>query len=167
MKDFIQWFETKVPLDSSKDKLYERATTVGIPVRRGSKPFKKGKPYASDVGDFGRGVYYSSNYHLAKQYGNVSKLTIKFANPLILNGDESYQLADKYKTVNLSDEETLEIIKEFGVKSREEVEKRKLENAQKLTDYMLKNGHDGLIAVLDGRLEIVDYRPYKHQTPPT
>jgi len=160
--NFRAWLETKLPSNETKEKLYDKITTDGIPVRRGTRPFKKGKEYSTDTGDFGRGIYYTTNYYQAKQYGEISKSILKLQNPLIIDSQEAYQLSNKYNTVVIPDEEILNIINQYGKddleKKREEI---KMRNAQQLTQDMLDDGYDGLVVIVDSRMEIIDYRPYK------
>ena len=90
----------------------------------------------------------------AVRHGNVTKSIIVFKNPIILTREESYELSDKFHTVRLSDEDYLKF------RDNEERTEQLLKNAKALTDYMISLGHDGLISVGRGELEIVDYRPY-------
>jgi hypothetical protein len=159
---YFMEFKKWLGANDTKTKLKERAITDGIPVRRGTRPLWAGKVYRTDVGDFGRGIYYSSNYFVAKQYGAIEKTSIKFTNPLVLTSDEAYALANEYQTVVLSDEKTKELFKVVGrEKLKDAASAQKLQNSQRLTDDMIKKGHDGLIVINKGRLEIVDYRPYR------
>lgn len=151
---FKIWLEGMVD-DDTKRRIYEKATTTGIPVRRGEKPRLAGRAYATDAGDFGRGIYYSTHYHRAKSYGPVTKSVIKFSNPLVLTAEESYALANQFHTVILPEEDLV------ALRSPKQRESRLLANAEALTRYMLSQGHDGLIVVDRGVLEIVDYRPYR------
>ena len=151
---FISWLESIT--DKTKQRIYEKATTTGIPVRRGTRPLRVNKPYASDPGDFGRGIYYSTNWYHARSYAtrdeDVAKSIIKFNNPLVLSDEEAYNLADKFGTINLPDED-------WKLPYEQRIHKL-LANAENMTRYMLKLGHDGLISVKKRTLEIVDYRPY-------
>jgi hypothetical protein len=144
----------------SKQKLYDRMTSTGIEVRRGERKRSHNKPFATDVGDFGRGVYYTSNYHQARTYGSVTKSVLKLKNPLVLTVDEAYKLSDQYQTVRLSDEEHMALYNKFGRDRTSIVQAKMLENAEKFTKDMIAKGHDGLIVIHKGRLEIVDYSPY-------
>lgn len=152
---FEEWL-----LSESFDDIYRKITTIGIPVRRGAKS-KLNQEYATDVGDFGRGIYYSTNYIVAKQYGPVEKSSIKFTNPLVISDEEAYEIATQYQTVRLSDKRELELFQQFGNRNKEIAKKEMLKNALHLTLDILENGHDGLVVVKNGRLEIVDYRPWR------
>lgn len=150
------WLET---IENTKNRIKEKITTVGIPVKRGIKKRLSGKQYASDVGDFGQGKYYSTSYFKAKQYGLVEKLIIKFNNPEILMAEEAYDLADHYHTISLPDNEINDLFVKVGRnKLMQAIEKQKLENAQKLTNDMISAGYDGLVVINRNDLEIVDYR---------
>lgn len=140
--------------EETRKVLYKRITS-GISVRRGVRSFGS-KVYAHDPGDFGRGVYYDTNYYRAKSYGYVIKSIISLSNPIILSSSEAYDLADKFQTVRLSDEW-------YANNIGKNVDEARLINAQKMTEYILSLGYDGLAAVnvRFGGIEIVDYRPYK------
>lgn len=135
-------------------KLYNKVTTGGIIVYRGIRP-KYEKVFASDPGDFGRGVYWTTSKARAKSYSsNIITARIVFNNPLILTVNEAYDLADHYNTINEID-----------------IDKR-IKNAEIFTRDMLSFGFDGLISIrltrkhkykemsFHSELEIVDYRSY-------
>jgi len=106
-------------------------------------------------------VHYSTSGHRAASYGVTSQKIIKFKNPLVLSVKDAYDLSEKYGTIN----------NRFD---------NPLENAERMTKDLIKQGYDGLIAVTrtpkfrlgrngyafstpesnGGELEIVDYRPY-------
>lgn len=156
--NFKLWLEGEIT-EETKKRIYQKITTVGMPVRRGTRP-RYHKEFASDPGDLGRGIYYDTNYHRAKNYGDVTKTTIKFKNPIILTAQEAYKLSAKFGTVKLSDDEIIKF------KSPEDRINRLLNNAQALTDYMIKLKHDGLVCIHHrNHLEIVDYRPYIKEEP--
>jgi len=152
--NFKLWLEGKVT-EETKKRIYEKITTIGIPVRRGERP-RYHKEYASDPGDLGRGIYYDTNYHRAKSYGNVTKTNIKFKNPIVLTAREAYDLAGKFGTVKLTDDELMQF------RDPDDRTNLLLQHAQALTDHMIKLGHDGMVCIHTDRyhLEIVDYRPY-------
>lgn len=151
----------------SKAILYKRATTTGIPVRRGVSTHRPKLPYQTDPGDFGRGIYYTTNYYHALQYAKgerdkVSKEVIKFENPLVLDADEAYALANKYETIVQDVSKAPEDLDSFKawIKKNPYTPEVKLKNAERLTRDMIDQGYDGLIVIQRERLEIVDYRPY-------
>lgn len=137
----------------------------GIPVSRGIRPALASRPFVSDPGDLGRGIYYTTNYHRARCYGEVQKSVIVFSNPLVLSVDDAYALADKYQTVRIEPDMALvEQLKQQGKRWADYEQEQRLRNAEKMTQDLLAQGFDGLISVSTGRrveLEIVDYRPYK------
>jgi len=184
--NFKLWLESHHEIDEdTKRAIYEKATTVGIPARRGTEGYAaRGKPFKSDPGDFGRGVYYTTDYKQALYgYGGgdpekVVKTLIKFKNPLVLTVDEAYELSDEYETVN---QQTPKELLNWFKDDKEKWERWhadnpydidvRLKNAERLTMDMLKKGHDGLIVIHARqrrtpkedpftRFEIVDYRPY-------
>ena len=148
--------EGRIPDEGTKAALFEKATTVGIPVRRGEIGEIGPRGFRTDPGDFGRGVYYTTNFSQAKmayaggREENVQKSRIRFRNPLVLTGEEAYKLADEFETVLLKGGH-------LAVQDRHEA---LLVNAGRLTRVMLEKGHDGLVVIMGSRLEIVDYRPY-------
>ena len=160
--------------EDTKKVIFIKATTVGLPARRGVGTYVPKRPYSHDPGDLGRGIYYSTNYQVATNYGKVEKTTIKFENPLVLTVDEAYQISDKFKTVRLSDARWKEIQDELKATGSKEnivdvVMKELVQNAENMTKFMLSQGHDGLIVIHKGHLELVDYRPYRTssgRTPP-
>ena len=56
--NFKLFLEGRVPDEGTKAVLFEKATTVGIPVRRGEIGEIGSRGFRTDPGDFGRGVYY-------------------------------------------------------------------------------------------------------------
>lgn len=150
MEGFRLWLEMS---QDTKLSIYKRITTRGIPVRRGIKRKRINLPFASDPGDFGRGIYYTTNYHNAKAYGPVEKSILKLQNPIVLSVEEAYQLADKYHTVHLPNDNVK--------RTTQEMLAQLVTNAETMTRAMISQGYDGLVAIHRGRLEIVDYRPYK------
>lgn len=161
-----KWITGRIPEISKLKVKIRRMAMIGIPVHRGVSKVT-GREYANDPGDLGRGVYYDTNLHRARQYGEVTSQQITFSNPLILTNEEAYQLADQYQTVRLSDKRIMEIHNTEGLQGPQlmDFEKKEvLKNAERMTIDLLKKGHDGLIAIrhfpmVD--LEIVDYRPFK------
>lgn len=145
------------------NRIFAKVTTTGLQVYRGTR--KTTKPFASDPGDFGRGIYYATRFHVAKHYGVVTKSVIKLSNPLILTVAEAYRLADFYQTVRLPDEEWRELwvtLRQIGRGHfLNAIQERQLQNAERFTRDMLAKGHDGLVVIhKHGYLEVVDYRPY-------
>lgn len=140
-------------------KLFLKATTVGIFVYRGERP-RNGKVYSSDPGDLGRGIYYTTSWHRARSYATsdalVKKSLVRFCNPLILTIAQAYDLSDQFHTVRLPDDE-LERIRLPAARDA-----KLIENAERLTQHLLSQGHDGLISIdRNHQLEVVDYRPYR------
>jgi hypothetical protein len=127
----------------------------GIPVRRGIRKIFWEREYISDPGDFGRGIYYDTNYHRAKAYGEVTKSILKLTNPIVLSSSEAYEIAEKFQTVRLHDDWYTQNNSQDSMQAR-------LINAQRMTEFLLNQGHDGLASVniKMGSIEIVDYRPY-------
>jgi len=138
-------------LKKIKKKIKEKIRK-GIKVYRGELPeeFKRYKFFQTDVGDLGRGIYYTTSKARAKAIAGkyVYEKFLKLDNPLVISYEEAYKLADKYGTVRYR---TIE---------------EGLKNAEKFTLDMLKKGYDGLVAIKFDKLgnvyelEIVDYRPY-------
>lgn len=56
--EFKSYLEGKIT-DDTKQRIYKKSTTIGIPARRGIRPAPSNRPYATDPGDFGRGIYHS------------------------------------------------------------------------------------------------------------
>jgi hypothetical protein len=127
----------------------------GISVRRGIHKTFWEREYISDPGDFGRGIYYDTNYHRAKTYGEVTKSVLKLTNPIVLSSSEAYEIAEKFQTVRLNDDWYTKNNSQDSMRAR-------LSNAKKMTEFLLNQGYDGLAAVniKMGSIEIVDYRPY-------
>jgi len=141
--------------DKTKQSIHHKILS-GIPVRRGfrKKTFCE-KEYASDPGDFGRGIYYDTNYYRAKTYGEVIKSILKLTNPIVLSSGEAYEIAEKFQTVRLNDDWYTQNNSQDSMRAR-------LNNAQKMTEFFLNQGYDGLASVNTrmGSIEIVDYTPY-------
>jgi hypothetical protein len=127
----------------------------GIPVRRGFRKIFCERDYLSDPGDFGRGIYYDTNYHRAKTYGEVAKSILKLTNPIVLSSSEAYEIAEKFQTVRLHDDWYTQNNSQDSMQAR-------LNNAQRMTEFLINQGYDGLASVniKMGSIEIVDYRPY-------
>ncbi len=119
----------------------------GINVYRGVHP--RGR--ASDPGDFGRGIYYSTSKSIAECYGEVKRFKLKFANPLILDEKRAYRLgAGIFNTI--------------GNNPHVEESRRK-KNCERMARYLLGKGYDGLVSMDSNHLkqkwtvlEIVDYK---------
>lgn len=123
--------------------------SIKITAHRGVGLKRPGKEYASDAGDFGRGIYYTTSKARARVYSADKKIEtfeLELKNPLQLSEEEAYKLAEKYNTLG------------HGVD-----EKTRLKNAERMTRELLDQGHDGLIATSEriGTKEIVDFRPYQ------
>ena len=144
-----------IRLDDKTKQSIKLRIVYGIPVRRGIRKIFWSREYISDPGDFGRGVYYDTNYHRAKTYGEVTKSILKLTNPIVLSSSEAYEIAEKFQTVRLHDSWYMQNDSQDSMKAR-------LNNAQKMTEFLLNQGYDGLAAVNTkmGSIEIVDYRPY-------
>jgi len=103
---------------------------ITVKAWRGIRPLRKGQTFASDAGDLGAGIYYSSSKSFAKAYGAIGKplqKTLEFKNPIYLTGKEASELGEAYKTVRAP-------IKE------------RLIGANKLRQDLLDAGYDGIIA---------------------
>lgn len=76
-------------------------------------------------------------------------------NPIVLSSSEAYEIAEKFQTVRLHDSWYMQNDSQDSMKAR-------LNNAQKMTEFLLNQGYDGLASVNTkmGSIEIVDYRPY-------
>jgi hypothetical protein len=126
--------------------LHRKVTTVGIKVYRGIG--RSRGDFASDPGDLGRGVYYSTAYARAKCYASAGLETkvITFKNPLILLVEEAYELSDKYG----------------GTCFQGLSVEQKLKNAEAMTLDLLSKGYDGLLSCNErmGEIEVVDFRPF-------
>jgi len=138
--------EVSVPQETTDEfEGVREAAKEGIGVFRGVLPEQPGKGFASDPGDFGRGRYWTTSGQRAEAIAGkeaVEPGTVKLDNPLILDTDEAYDLAEKYGTVT---------------------GEARMEGSQKLTDDMLAAGYDGIIVVgqKPGELEIVEFQPKK------
>lgn len=157
--------------------LIDHEARNGLLVYRGIRERRADQPFASDPGDFGRGVYYTTSLSRAKAYSKtVESKTIRFDNPLLLLVEQAYQLADSYQTVRLPDDWRGECLKRFptlkdhyrgtreaGCRCQEERALALLQNAERMTRDMLGRGIDGLLSVNEmlDEVEVVDYRPYK------
>lgn len=162
---FRIWLEGEVT-DNTKKAIYEKATTTGLSARHGKSPNRHNLPYSNDPGDFGRGIYYDTDYRRAATYGDVEKNILKFKNPLVVTAAEAYKLSEKFGTVRLTDEKWEELARASGLANSKRIHnviiKELLKNAEIMTKTMLANGHDGLIVIhIRGNLEMVDYRPYE------
>lgn len=147
--------------DKTKKVVYNKITTIGISVRRGSRIKRGGTSYQSDPGDFGRGIYYTTSYTRASTYGDVEKNTLKLKNPIVLSVDEAYALSEKYETVRLSEEKETELFNKVGRSGiRQARVDELLKNSQRLTDDLLAKGHDGLVSISPrGEIEVVVFQP--------
>lgn len=113
---------------------------------RGVKP-AGGRAFASDPGDFGRGIYWTSVKAQAKAYGpEIRRERVRLDNPLRLTATQAYDLAARnYGKFPRGDEGVMLI------------------RAEAMTRDLLVQGHDGLVVMHrhSGRLEVVDFRPYR------
>lgn len=153
----------KTVSEQSRQSLATRARE-GLRLYRGQRSIQPGREYASDPGDLGRGIYYTSFKARARGYGEVTQQQVTFSNPLVLSEKEAYTLADQYQTVRIDPpEEMIQQAMKTGVRFDWPAQERvlRLANAERMTRDILAKGHDGLIVVMDGHLEVVDYRPYK------
>ena len=121
-------------------------TPVDILLHRGERTNKPGCEFASDPGDFGRGIYWTTTKVRAFQYGEVRTEKVRFESPAVMSLEDAYRLCDQFNCIG------------HGVS-----QEQRLLNCEALTKFMLAKGYDSLIAI-DSRsdsLEIVDYRPYR------
>jgi hypothetical protein len=84
--------------EKTKDRLRNKIIS-GIPVRRGVRKTSLNRGYMHDPGDFGRGIYYDTNYYRAKSYGEVIKGVVALNNPIVLSTREAYEIAENFQTV--------------------------------------------------------------------
>lgn len=143
----MNWYKAAQLGDDTAERIRQKAVTTGINVFRGQRPVGA-RGYASDPGDFGRGIYYTTSGHRAQAHGgkgSVSQQVIRFSNPIVLAVEAAYDLAEQYGTVQGGDE--------------------RMDGAQRVTNDMIQKGHDSMIVVFGdrGELEIVDYRPFMGQ----
>ncbi len=148
-----------VKLETTKK--LRRDFALGKRLHRGERPKRVDQVFASDPGDFGRGLYYTTSQARARQYGPVLTKIIKLQNPLILSDAEAYQLSEEYETVKLNERTIIEI---FDRVDRELMQRavtaKLLENAQKMTDALKSQGFDGLVSIRSmghGELEVVKF----------
>lgn len=136
-------------------RLREKLSSIGINAWRGIRE-RYGREYASDPGDFGRGIYYTTSRARARAYGgeNLIKQNIKLKNPLILDDKSAYDLAaGQYSTVGPA--HTME---------------ERMKNAERFTRDLIDMGYDGVVSVRKKsrytsggpptELEVVDFSPY-------
>lgn len=113
---------TQSPLYKS---VYDKAKTVGIPAWRGTTPHRG----PADPGDFGYGPYYTTSKSRAQAYGrDPQKQLLKFKNPLVVDVEQAYDLADWYKTIH-------------GTHNQ------RLMGSRQLTQDVRLLGHDAIISV--------------------
>ena len=102
--------ETGIPELISKDSLTDAAIDLASrpsgwtgKVFRGDRETRMSSKYATDPGDLGAGIYYTTSRSYAAAYagkrGILSEKTINLENPLVLNSDEAVALASRYRTV--------------------------------------------------------------------
>lgn len=105
-------------------------------LRKGMTLFRGSRPGGSaDLGDVGRGRYFSSSRERAEAYGEVSEHEVKLENPLVLSEKEGYrEIADRFGTVST---------KEKGMLPTEERRRGAKNAAQAIRDA----GHDGVVLV--------------------
>jgi len=153
----IETAKTEKPVEPivtpPKEEKVKKPKSVKMTVYRGVRPKLPGKEYASDPGDFGRGIYYTTNKSMARAYGidkKIETIKLELKNPLQLTEEEAYDLAEKYNTLG------------HGVD-----EATRIKNAERMTKDLLAQGYDGIISTdKRGFKEIVDFRPYLAQKPP-
>jgi hypothetical protein len=148
-----------------------RAQRLGLDLYRGECGQMPQRGFRRDVGDFGRGVYYTSVEAQARVYGGGScqSKVVQFENPLVMNVQDAYELSDSFNILHPPKvpEELVARAERNDPSAMEELKVwRKswdpLKNAEEMTKYFLKQNIDGLIVVhSDDRLEVVDYRPYR------
>jgi hypothetical protein len=118
----------------------------GLQVYRGQRE-KGGREYASDAGDLGRGIYYTTSRARASCYGTVSEHVVIFENPMVVSVETAYNIACAYG-----------VFSPHGGPP-------KIDGATVMTEAMLAFGYDGLASVRtiagETEIEIVDYRPYR------
>ena len=152
---FRQFWEGVDPVS-----IRERITTVGVPVFRGEFGKMPKRGFRHDVGDFGRGVYYTSVLNQARAYGSdIRRVVLVLKHPLILGVEDAYDLSDDFEILHqkLPSELEGEELRAWVVAHPRDA----LGCAERMTRALLGRGFDGLVVVhRGGRLEIVDYRPY-------
>ena len=90
---------------------------------------EKGFSFSTDAGDYGRGEYWAREKSFARIYGQVIHKKIVLQNALHLSSNEIVILA----------KET------YGTTLNKGPNHCRFENAQKLTEDMLKRGYDGIV----------------------
>ena len=119
-------------------------------VFRGERPILPHGMFATDPGDFGRGIYFTTALPRARAIagtaGKVVKMVMDVSEFLLIDMGEAYRIADAYGTVD----------KKFTVEE-------KMRNAQAMRDELVAEGFKGLIAVRKDRAgrvmerEVVQY----------
>ncbi len=146
-------------------KRIQKKAREGLCVWRGEATIRVSKEFASDVGDFGRGIYYTTEKITAACYGIPKQFLLSFWNVCVLDVEEAYRIADEFGTIHLTSEQEIfwqNLPRETRTRTRT---KMRLENAEKFTQKMIENGYAGLIVIHPrGELEIVDYRPYQNRS---
>lgn len=119
-----------------------RSAPFEMELYRGEREKQNNKEYAHDPGDFGRGIYYTSNIHQARAYGEVSKVPVRLDNPLRLTAEQAYDLGER----------------DYGNLVQGTSEER-MEKAVAMTSDLLAKGYDGLVVEHRDWLEVVVYHP--------
>ena len=130
-------------------KLRDKIMSIGVKVWRGEGE-RYVREFASDPGDFGRGIYWTTSHARARAYGGKKTVpnVIKFKNPLVLPVNEAYDIAGRFGTI------------------QEHSEEKRIKNSEAMTHHLLSLGYDGLVSVseMGDELEVVDFRPYKKKS---
>ena len=149
------------PVEQFHGDVPETGKSITLTLHHGKREMGKGadeRGYATDAGDLGRGIYYSTDEGTAKGYGEVSSQELTFKNPLAVSArdianPEQTGLAQKYKTI---------VSMHPGV-SAEEKKRLALEGSTKLTEDLLEQGYDALIVSgydsPKGHYTVVDLKP--------
>ena len=87
--------------------------------------------FASDPGDYGRGIYWTSSYETAEVYGEVTNSLIILERVLLVPTDELMKLIKSYVTCNMSSD--------WG-------RERRLKGAQDMTDYFKGLGAEAVLS---------------------
>lgn len=121
------------------------ATSMESAERILKKGFRLDVPHVSDPGDFGLGIYFTTNIHRARAIGRVIlEVELRLVNPLRLSQKEAYRL--------VIDELGFDTIHGHGCPEK------RAEEARKAREWFLEHGHDALISVRSSKdFEIAVY----------
>lgn len=121
----------------SKASIVEQLRTSCLRVFRGIKP-KGFRAFATDVGYYGRGLYYSTDRDIARFYAdhddrNVVERCVSFKNPLVLGVRQARRIAKAAGTIDAQ-----------GYPRRDDAA---LEASQRLTERWRRMGHDAVVVI--------------------